>query len=614
MAYSYEDGVSISVDHKPRGNREKHSNRDLDTIEKEMRNRKKNSEDPHVDMDHKIPASFARNLESVSPDGKTFLANELEDEAYRSLFGDAVEEYNAKQTRKDRKTSVEKYHRQIKEQRSTKAKHPQNTAYGMILQTGNVNVHPPRAVQEQILEEAMQKIIEKYSHLYFYNIAIHGDEFRVEPFSEEKIKNLEADEYVVSEDKKSVMILNTIHIHAAYVPFRENCKRGLSRQNGLNEALRADGLKIEKGSGRTLEQEFQLDCRNIIAETMREHGLPVLTQKADRDGHSLSHESDRVYKAKEKQKELQKQNDELKENIKNSYQVKKSLESEIDTLKSQKSDLIALSGNRDELQENVDRLKAEQAGLAELKKVEADEDRTRFEHTSLTIDNAPRIDLKTRNLPKENKMRKEAEEEGKKSVEVVVMKPEDIYRILQEQKRVIEREEKYAENYDRQHLNNLSFVKQEIANAFSNSESGKFKAAAEQQIKDKAADEFEKWKEDYKKEHLQKPDALQRENERLKQENKFLSEDIENQRSRIEDLKEKLRKWTASAKKYKLWYTRIWNAVKTFTNFDPKELYQKQKEAEEAIQQQAEGLNLRPKTERQDKDNQQSRGYSHGGR
>ena len=75
MAYSYEDGVSISVDHKPRGNREKHSNRDLDTIEKEMRNRKKNSEDPHVDMDHKIPASFARNLESVSPDGKTFLAN-----------------------------------------------------------------------------------------------------------------------------------------------------------------------------------------------------------------------------------------------------------------------------------------------------------------------------------------------------------------------------------------------------------------------------------------------------------------------------------------------------------------------------------------------------------
>lgn len=563
--FTEKDGFSTSVDHKPNANRENHNNRDLNTIEREMKNKQKNGEPENVDLNHEIPASFAKNLDSISPEGEVFKADLLEDSAYDSLFGDAVEEYNAKQTRNDRKTSVQQYHQKIKKQSTTKAKHPQNAAYGMILQIGNVNVHPTRKQQQEILEESSRKIVERFPHLYFYNIAEHGDEYRVEPYSEEKIKKLEPDEYVVSDNGKSMKILNTIHIHQDYIPYRENCKRGLSRQNGLNQALTADGLKVAKGSGKTLEMAFQDECTAIIRETMREHGLQVLEEKSLREGHSRQHENDNVYKQKERIKALEQQEQELRPEVQNLRSEKKNLEKDVYNLKNQKSDLLAMNQDKEQLQEEIDRERSALAGWKAGKDEKLNDMEWALE--SLTQHTLERntISVKTKDLKNCLDI---PIPQGEKKMDVVVLPPDLVWQLSTERKRRYKQEHEDVKDIFEVADRELGGeVGKAVRNAFEGTESGKYRETVREEVREEIRQEFTETIHEKDKRISGKDEQLS-----------SLQNAYEMQGQELHGVKQELQKW-------KKWARRLSEAIKGVFHREPKEVVA---EHEKAVREQKE--------------------------
>lgn len=287
MKLTAEDGYSISVQHDGGKNRENHDLRYRKTIEAEMKNKRQKGQTEHVDLNGELEGSFFKVL--TDPEGNRLGLSE--DEAYEFLFADAVKDYNAKQKRADRKVSVEKYHQQVKNSKRSGAKHPQNSAYSIVMQVGNVEIQPERDLQQKILEDSAKDIQKRFPHLFFYNVVEHGDEYRIE-------KN----------EKK----LNTIHVHMNYIPWSDDYKKGLQKQNGLNKALMADGLKPVKG--KTLEMQLQEEIRSIVAKNMGKYHVKVLEQKPDREGLSDRHMSEEQFKTakriEEQEKEIHK-NDEI---------------------------------------------------------------------------------------------------------------------------------------------------------------------------------------------------------------------------------------------------------------------------------------------------------------
>ena len=144
-------------------------------------------------------------------------------EAYDMLFGEALKEYNEKQTREDRK--IKSYYNQIEKDEK------KHTVYEMI-----IGVYPPK---DMYLDEEMQKAILKEfvdnwqvrnPNLYLCGAYFHADE-QGEP-----------------------------HCHIDYIPVARGYSKGLSVQNGLVKALEGQGFSKV---GKLTAQNISLR-RNIV--------------------------------------------------------------------------------------------------------------------------------------------------------------------------------------------------------------------------------------------------------------------------------------------------------------------------------------------------------------
>ena len=129
-------------------------------------------------------------------------------EAYAELFGKAVEDYNAKQKRSDRR--IEDYYEKIKKD---KTKHP---VYECIVQIGDRSDTGNAAeLEKQALIEYAQDWDRRNPNLYLIGAYIHCDEPD-----------------------------GTVHLHLDYIPVAE-CKRGMSLQNSLVNALNQQGFEFQ---------------------------------------------------------------------------------------------------------------------------------------------------------------------------------------------------------------------------------------------------------------------------------------------------------------------------------------------------------------------------------
>ena len=156
---------------------------------------------------------------------------------YEELFGEALEKYNAKQTRSDRK--IKNYYEKI---RTSKQEKPFTE---LVMQIGN---HEDTNAQSEfgakaaeILDEYMRGFQERNPHLRVFSAYMHMDE-------------------------------STPHLHIDFVPFTTGSKRGLETRVSLKSALAQQGIT----GGTKYETEWSVFTRREkeqLAEIMERHGI-----------------------------------------------------------------------------------------------------------------------------------------------------------------------------------------------------------------------------------------------------------------------------------------------------------------------------------------------------
>ena len=200
-------------------------------------------------------------------------------QAYEEIFRQAVQEYNDRQTRKDRK--IDCYYDKIKQD---KRKHP---VYECNVQIGDRNDTGNNAeLEKQALIRYAQKWAERNPNLHLISAYIHCDEPD-----------------------------GTVHLHCDYIPVAE-CSRGMRIQNSLDKALRQQGLQ-SVNINQTAQMAWQTQERNALMSICQELNIDVqLNQERTKGRQHLStaeYKAERNKLEQDIEQKLQPLRDELQE-------------------------------------------------------------------------------------------------------------------------------------------------------------------------------------------------------------------------------------------------------------------------------------------------------------
>lgn len=167
---------------------------------------------------------------------------------YRELFDEALERYNAKQTRADRR--IEDYYEKIRSGKQEKPFHE------IILQVGNRDDMSADSEEGQlaaaVLDEYMKGFQERNPQLRVFSAHLHMDEA-------------------------------TPHLHIDFVPFTTGSKRGLDTRVSLKQALAAQGFKGGT-RGDTEWSQWVRSEKERLSLVMERHGIE-LEDKGTHDKH-----------------------------------------------------------------------------------------------------------------------------------------------------------------------------------------------------------------------------------------------------------------------------------------------------------------------------------------
>jgi IMP cyclohydrolase len=201
-----------------------------------LRNRKVTDKEAHID-----------------PNGKYEIwHDESPQKAYERIFGKAIADYNARQTRSDR--YIQNYYRMIEHDAK------KHSVYEMIACIGNMDHHPTEAISKQILREFMDNWKLRNPNLEVIGCYYHADE------------------------------LGVCHIHIDYVPVAHGYKNGMHTQNGLVKALGEMGF--EKHGRETAQIQWQKRENLALEDICKAHGLDIKhPEQTDR-----KHEDTHIYK------------------------------------------------------------------------------------------------------------------------------------------------------------------------------------------------------------------------------------------------------------------------------------------------------------------------------
>lgn len=189
------------------------------------------------------------------------IMDETEEQAYKNLFADTIEEYNATQKRADRKKTVEGYHEEITNNKHKKG--AEKPFYEVIIQIGDKEtchcVDNPKEAEraKQALLKYAETWNERNPNLKMFNATLHMDEA-------------------------------TPHLHIDYIPVATGYKQGLKVRNSLSKALEKQGLVSTKqqhdnASMKWLEQE-----RTALKEIGKEYDFQIVEQGISREHLSVA--------------------------------------------------------------------------------------------------------------------------------------------------------------------------------------------------------------------------------------------------------------------------------------------------------------------------------------
>ena len=223
-----------------------------------------------------VGVSFSQNKGNLSHNERKFYTNNIDidrskdnlqfyslsvEEAYKEYFGNAIDEYNRTQKRKDRLKSVDKYLFELRENEHKKG--AEKPFYEIVVQIGDKNTCNILNNKEQA-ENAKNVLIEyvkgwqdRNPNLMVFNATIHMDE-------------------------------TTPHLHLDYIPVATGYKQGLKVRNSLSKALECQGLGKGVGRNDNASIRWQKQEREVIKDLAINHGFEIEEKGVDRPHLSVS--------------------------------------------------------------------------------------------------------------------------------------------------------------------------------------------------------------------------------------------------------------------------------------------------------------------------------------
>ena len=267
-------------------------------------------------VNHNSRKFHAKNTDPQRSHWNVEYCNQDIREVYHELFDGALERYNAKQTRKDRK--IEDYYEKIRSGKQEKPFHE------IILQIGNKDDMGAKTAEGQmaakILDEYMKDFQERNPTLRVFSAHLHMDEA-------------------------------TPHLHIDFVPYITGSKRGLDTRVSLKQALSALGFKGGTRMETELNQWVTAE-KQQLASIMLEHGIEW-EQKGTHEKHLSLLDFEKQERAKEVAA-LETQKAELEEHNANMQEVN---EKWLDQLENIEREISSAHENREEADKQADQAK-----------------------------------------------------------------------------------------------------------------------------------------------------------------------------------------------------------------------------------------------------------------
>ena len=200
-----------------------------------------------------------------TPDNITFVKEPIA-AAYEKLFGEAVERYNAKQKRSDRKIKNGYYEYQFNHkisQNVVTSTDKRKSFYEDVVQIGTMNDTAVGTADAEIAKKCLTEYMENFQrrnpNFYVFYAVLHMDEA-------------------------------TPHLHIDYIPVG-HYKRGIDTQNGIAQALKEMGY----GYGKDAIAKWRRSEYDVLREICVRNGIEISEPKKGR-GHSYAPDEYKAYK------------------------------------------------------------------------------------------------------------------------------------------------------------------------------------------------------------------------------------------------------------------------------------------------------------------------------
>ena len=282
-------------------------------------------------LNHNNRNHVYRNVDPSRTHLNIHYAKESLSEAYQKCFGEAVNNYNTKQKRADRK--IENYYNHLfgnvgKDTVATSS-NKEKSFYEIVVGIGDMkNTASGSAEGElaaKILDEYARGFSERNPNFYVFNSVLHMDE-------------------------------KTPHLHIDYVPIADNYKNGMAVRNSQSIALQQMGFGRNKNS----INEWRIQERKILRELCQQHGLEVAEETK---GRGKTYTPDEYKKIRDEAKEELKADPDTLDEIKD--EIRADIEDEL--LSEQQHIIDDIAKNKDEistLQKEKSALLGEKSQLA----------------------------------------------------------------------------------------------------------------------------------------------------------------------------------------------------------------------------------------------------------
>lgn len=284
-------------------------------------------------VNHNTRAFSAKNVDKErSRDNVEFCHEDIK-AVYHELFGEALERYNAKQKRSDRK--IDNYFEKIRQSKQEKLFHE------VIFQIGNKDDMNAKSEEGKLAREILIDFMEDFQkrnlNLYVFSAHLHMDE-------------------------------ETPHIHIDFVPFICGSKRGLDTRVSLKGALAEQGFK--GGTRGATEWNQWIEAEKLeLSKVMERYGV-----QWKQLGTHNKHLSVLDYEKQERAKEVAKLDKQIEKSETALYEVQQLVDNQLDRVEE-------LAGIGEQLQKRNDRL------LSDNSKLEKANREARWSNARLTEEN-----------------------------------------------------------------------------------------------------------------------------------------------------------------------------------------------------------------------------------